>query len=328
MRISLTIPEEFKITNHGYGQISREIVASLQRLGHEVPFKDPDAQVELAIGQPYHWSWSNYKNSYKIGLVAWESTKVPDRWRPWMKTADEVWTPSPVIADVFEKQGIPVAQVYEHGIDKALWRPRLRHRSPGDPIRFLHIGSPAPRKGGQESYDAFKELFGNSSEATLTIKAHNLNTVRGKDSAHPDRELKNVKVITEDFSDWEMYTLVRYHDVLLYPGYGEGFGLIPLQAMFTGMPVICTEAWAPYKAAILRKLRLGSKLGPSPWPEMHPGEVWYPDLDDLRRAMRDAVGNYNELSRQACEHVPYLQIRYDWDRLTAKAFEHIERKFG
>jgi glycosyltransferase involved in cell wall biosynthesis len=326
MKISLSIPEQNTITTHGYGVASYGIVRSLQRLGHEVPFQDSTAPVELNFSQPYLWQWTS-KSSYKIGMVAWESTKIPANWKPGLKTCDELWTPSPLMAEWFKAQGYP-AKVYEHGVDSSVWTPRKRHRKAG-PVKFLHIGEPAPRKGGQMTYDAFKELFADDdARATLTIKGFGSSRIRGTNNAHPWKETRNVKVITEEYDEYQMVDLIHRHDVLVYPSYGEGFGLIPLQALATGMPVILSQGWAPYENVTLPELRVGTKLGPSPWPSMHPGNMFHPDAPQLEHAMAAAVNGIDEFAKQSFGRIPYIQKRWDWDRLTEKAFAPIVEKFG
>lgn len=326
MKISLSIPEQNTVLNHGYGQASFGIVTSLQRLGHEVPFQDSTAPVELNFSQPYLWRWSS-PDSYKIGMVAWESTKIPNEWKRGLTTCDELWTPSPIIAKWYEAEGYPVTTVYEHGVDAETWTLKKRTRREG-PIRFLHIGEPAPRKGGQMTYDAFKELFGNKPDvATLTIKAHTHHTIRGTHNAHPDRELNNVKVLTNDMPEFELVDLVRRHDVLVYPTYGEGFGLIPLQAMATGMPVIHSQGWAPYENLMLPELRVPTRLDKSPW-GFHTGEMLHPDRAALRDTMAYAVDHFEENAQKAFSLTPHVHRRYNWDRLTQRAFSHIVEKFS
>jgi glycosyltransferase involved in cell wall biosynthesis len=330
VKISLSIPEEFTVTNHGYGVISRDIVASLQRLGHEVPFRDPTAPVELNIGQPYLWQWSSPK-SYKIALTAWESTKIPDNWKPPLKHIDEWWTPSPLIAEWFADQGYP-AKVYQHGVNGELWkqkRRRLVRANGSSPVRILHCGEPSPRKGGRLAYHAFRDLFGNHpNKARLTIKAHGYSTIRGRQNAHPYKELNNVELIKDEYTEQEMVDLFLRHDVLVYSSYGEGFGLIPLQAMFTGMPVICTEAWAPYKKFILPELRVESVLGESPWQNMHPGEVFFPGMNSIKNAMQYVVNNFDSCSGRAYANSHLLRQEYDWDKLTEEAFAPVVKRFG
>jgi glycosyltransferase involved in cell wall biosynthesis len=329
MKISLSIPEEFTVTNHGYGVISQQIVASLQRLGHSVPYRSPEAQVELCIGQPYLWQWSS-PDSYKVGLVAWESTKIPDKWWPGLKTADEVWTPSPIVQGWFAEQGLET-KVYQHGVDMDFWTKKRRRRERvegSSAVRFLHIGEPAPRKGGRLVFHAFRDLFGNQpNKARLTIKVHGYSTIRGKQNVHPDRELNNVRMIKEEYDPQQMVDLVRRHDVLVYPSYGEGFGLIPLEAMATGMPVICTESWAPYKHLILPELRVSAMLGDSPWQNMHPGQVFFPGMNSIKDAMLFAANNLDTLGARAFGNTRLIAQQYSWDRLTEEAFAPIVAKY-
>lgn len=322
MKISLSIPEEFTITNHGYGVISQQIVASLQRLGYHVPFRDASAPVELNIGQPYLWQWSS-PDSYKIGLVAWESTDIPAKWRNDLATADEVWTPSPVVAEWFAEQGVQ-AKVYQHGVDTKMWkkkRRRIVRQNGSSGIKFLHMGEPAPRKGGALAYHAFRDLYGNSNKARFTIKAHGYSTIRGRQNMQPWRELNNVTYIKDELPEEELVQLFHQHDVLVYPSYGEGFGLIPLQAMATGMPVICTEAWAPYKHLIIPELRVRSIMAESPWQNMHPGRVFFPGMNSLKDAMQFCVNNFDIVSARAFGNASLVEKEYNWDKLTAEAFK-------
>lgn len=321
---------ENTVTNHGYGVAAQGMVNSLLSLGHSVPYKDASAPVEIAFCQPYLWEWSS-KDSYKIGYVPWESTRLPDSWLPHMHRADEIWTTSPWCKLVYEKAGFENVRIYEHGVDTGRegWtrkrrRPRNRPQTTQE-IRFLHIGEPAPRKGGQLVYDTFIDLFGDSPDVSLTIKTNGYNTIRGKNGNHPHLGRKNVKLITQEYSSFELVQLVKRHDVLVYPSWGEGFGLIPLQALVTGMPVICTEAWAPYSEFLLPELALGSRLTKSPWPDMHPGLMYEPDAQELADAMAlcAAPGEYDSLSLMAYANSFKVETAYDWDKVTAKAFEHI-----
>lgn len=324
MRISLSIPEEFMVTNHGYGVVSQQIVQALQSLGHSVPYRDPSCQVEICIGQPNNWVWSS-KRSYKIGYVAWESTRVPEKWKAPLTTCDELWATSPWVEQMFEKEGFPVTQVYQHGVDASTWRPK-RRVAEGRPIRFLHIGEPAPRKGGQLTYDVFKDLYGNSDKANLTLKAFTMNTIRGQNNAHPFKELNNVKLRRDELSEFEMVSMVRSHDVLVYPSWGEGFGLIPLQAMATGMPVISTVDWCPYADLIPADLRVGSVPVDSPWP-FHTGRMYKPLEYDLRLAMDEVVQDFEKFAESSYNLHKFVTKRYDWNRLTEDAFAHLVQKF-
>jgi glycosyltransferase involved in cell wall biosynthesis len=316
-------------TEVGYGQAGLNMILALQQLGHQVPFEDASAPVEIAFNQPQYTQWSN-PDAYHIQYTPWESTVLPYGWVDHFNRADEVWTPSPVIAGWYKDAGVEVPiKVYEHGVNP-MWT--FKRRRLDGPIQFLHHGEPAPRKGGQMALDAFREVFGASDEAFLTIKSHGETMVR-----HRDREgnirgtadsLGNVRVIRETYPDALLVNLYHNSHALVYPGYGEGFGLIPLQALATGMPTICTGAWAPYKRYLDPQLTLGSAMIDSPWQAMHPGKVFEPNYDDLLKAYRELADDYNTFAGRAFRRSFDIRTHYDWVRLTEEAFADVVAKFA
>jgi glycosyltransferase involved in cell wall biosynthesis len=293
-----------------------------------VPFNDPDCPVQIYFSQPEWYDF--HPNQYKIGYTPWESTGLPENWVEDMQQCDEVWTASPLIAKWFKEAGVSRdVHVYEHGVDK-VWTPKRRR--PSGPIRFLHMGEPAPRKGGELALQAFRAAFGDSTDVQLTIKAHAYNTLRVKDRMGsiiglPHEVYNNVKLVVSELTTEALVGFVQQHDVLVYPSYGEGFGLIPIQAMATGMPTICTEAWAPYANYLIPELRLSSMLGDSPWPVMHPGKVFFPNFDHLVDIYKYTFDNFTELSAKAYRMAYYVGQDYDWDTKTREAFKHIVEMF-
>jgi glycosyltransferase involved in cell wall biosynthesis len=323
-----TDPGNFN-TAVGYGHAGFQIVQSLQRLGHKVPWADPDAPVELFFVQPEYWEFSGGADQLKIGYWPWESTKLHESWYYHTDKADELWTTSYWCKDVFEKElGRPV-HVYEHGIEPK-WQSTV-DRSGSTKLKFLHVGEPAVRKDGQLALNAFLEEFGEQDDVHLTIKAHQANTVRllnrqGENIGVPGPR-QRVTVIIEEYTDEQMVELFHEHDVLVYPSWGEGFGLIPLQGLSTGMPTICTSAWAPY-AGFLGDLSLTSRLVDSPWEPWHTGQMYEPDKEHLKQLMRYTYDNWKSVESTFREQAPAVHVRYDWDRLTERAFRHIVQKLG
>lgn len=316
--------------SNGFGVAGFNVVTSLQRLGHTVPFAGADAPVEIAFCQPDYSEWSN-PNAYHIQYTPWESDQLPQGWKEaFNDNCDEVWTPSPLIAQWYKEAGVerPIF-VYEHGIDHA-WKPKRRRR--GEVLRFLHVGEPAPRKGGQMAMEAFRAVFGDRTDVHLTIKAWGRSDIRVKKNKHiiglPHTLYNNVSTVYDEVTPEELVAMFHEHDVLIYPSYGEGFGLIPLQAMASGMPTICTEAWAPYQRFLLPRLALKSEMVNSPWPHVHMGKMFKPDVEDLRGALAAADQNFDQLAGVAYRKSFDIHEQYDWDNLTEKAFEHIVTRFG
>ena len=313
----------------GYGYAGQHIVKSLNELGHNVKYADPKSDFQINFTQPD--GYKLHRDQYQIGYTPWESTKMRDGWVEKLNLCDEVWTTSDWCAEVFKNNGItkPIF-VYPHGIEK-IWSPKKREKSKDGTIRFLHVGEPANRKAGQEVVDTFAKLFGNNPRYSLTLKCHKENTTRiydynGSIVGLPHEVYKNISLVTDELAINELVSLFHCHDVLIYPSYGEGFGFIPLQALATGMPTICTSEWAHYRK-FLGPLGLKSKPIVSPWPFEHPGEVLKPDLAHLEELMYDVSINFKAYAGYYYSQAKQVHKEYDWLQLTKNVLKHLEEKF-
>ena len=329
MNISYSTPVVNIRGETGYGYAGRSIVNSLISLGHFVPFQDPKSPVQLNFSQPDLFKL--HRGQYQIGYTPWESTVVPKRWHEMMNHCDELWTTSDWCANIFEDNGFKNVKVFPHGIDP-MWTSKKRERK--ETLKFLHIGEPAPRKGGQVVVDAFSYLFGNKPGYSLTIKCFNQNTTRIYNNymdkniiGVPNELYSNIHINNKVLKDEELVRLYHDHDVLVYPTYGEGFGFIPLQALATGMPTISTYDWAHYKDYI-GPLKLKSEIVDSPWDYMHEGKVFEPEYQHLLELMRDVDLNFKAYSAYYYTQSTKIHEEYNWLQLTNNAFDHIFKKFS
>lgn len=320
MRYSLctrSVPDNIAGTN-GFGYATLGMLDSLKRLGYQIEANDATADVEIAFDQPHEVKWNN-KNNYHILYVPWESTELIPGWLEIMNEADEVWTPSPLIKGWFRAAGVEVPIfVYEHGVDH-VWSPVKR--IPGDKIKFLHVGAEATRKGGWDVVRNFRRAFPNRHDVSLTIKMIN-------SSWNKIPNLGRVSYINEKYNFSQIHNLFYRHDVYVYPSYGEGFGLTPLQALATGMPTITCPAWAPYAEFLDDRLLISSKLAKSSWQEIHPGYMLRPSTDDTIDRMRYAADNYDEVRDYACITASDVHERYDWDTITSDVFSALEKRLS
>lgn len=310
---------------NGYGYATVNMIDSLTRLGYEVNQNDATADVEIWFDQPHHWKFS--PNTYKVGFHPWESTALlpPSKrtnfldWKDVMNQCDEVWTPSPLIAQWYtERMGVtaPVF-VYEHGVDPA-WKKEPRQVF--DKMKFLHVGAEASRKGGIETMKAFRAAFPKNNDVELTMK------IMSKGWKIP--QLNRVNIINEKYSLPDLIGLFHSHHAYVYPSWGEGFGLTPLQAMATGMPTITVPEWAPYRDLLNPRLSLSAGLHKTQWPQIHPGLMLKPNFDDIVDAFRYTYEHYDEVHTAAQAAVPKILERYDWLELTRTAFESLSMRMG
>ena len=307
----------------GYGYATFNMLNSLQRLGYEVNPNDKNADVEIWFDQPHHWNFS--PNTYKIGYFPWESTQLlpPSKstdfldWKDILNKCDEVWTPSPLIADWLRLHmniNKPV-YVYEHGVDP-VWKKEPRKIF--DKMKFLHVGAEAARKGGIDTMKAFRAAFPTQKDVELNMKIMSKGWNVGW--------INRVNIINERLSLDSLVKMFHDNHVYVYPSYGEGFGLTPLQAMRTGMPTITVPAWAPYARFLNPRLSVHASMIKSPWPQLHPGNVLKPDFTELVESLRYSYNHYDEVHTAAQAAVEEIAAHYDWDRLTQEAFENLEKR--
>jgi starch synthase len=103
--------------------------------------------------------------------------------------------------------------------------------SPGRKLRVIFIGSLSQRKGVSYLLDAIRHL---GSAVELTLIGRRVGECRPLDSA-----LKVHRWIPS-LSHAELLQELQHHDVMAFPSLFEGFGLVVLEAMACGVPVIAT----------------------------------------------------------------------------------------
>jgi glycosyltransferase involved in cell wall biosynthesis len=149
-----------------------------------------------------------------------------------------------VVAGSFTKQtlidnGVPEQkiQVNPYGIDINKFSAKKDYKHNGT-IRFLFVGLIDARKGIPLLMDTIREM--DTSKASFTL----VGAVDEKATALINAyQLPNVKFAGK-VPHAQVNTVFTEHDVFVFPSYFEGFGLVILEAMASGLPVIVTDATA------------------------------------------------------------------------------------
>jgi glycosyltransferase involved in cell wall biosynthesis len=103
-------------------------------------------------------------------------------------------------------------------------------------------------KGGLEVVHAFERQRRTHANVSLTMITP-LHVISEKDLRH----LESVAGLTlrdAKLSEEEMIEAYRSHDIFLLPTYREGFGLVLIEALAYGMPVIITDQYATIEMAV------------------------------------------------------------------------------
>ena len=258
-------------------------------------------------------------NLYSIGYTFWETNKLPEDWVVECNEMDEIWTATQVMKDVFVNSGI-IKPVYEFklGVDPKIYFPKKR--TPHNQFTFLSVGSPSTRKNSQLSLNAFLKVFGGNYDYRLLYKSNGPPDARiwTGDMIGPVQH-PQIEVIDYDVSHEELGAIYDKADCLLYPTSGEGWGLIPFQAIAKGIPTICTNALACFEFAHM-SIPLDFTWGTKNMTGIYEnaGKWAEPNFDDLCDKMLYVANNYEEVSDKTYQSAEYINQNMTWEKVSQK----------
>ena len=324
-------------SGEGYGDASANIVKYLIKNGLDIHKEDdemPEDIRQLGIGLGYanipldssnivinHSTPEVYVKSTKhsVGFTYWETNRLKDSWVEEMNKMNEVWTTSRYMRDVFINSGVTVPVFdFKLGVNPDLYFPKMR--TPHSTFTFLSIGSPSTRKNSQIAVNAFIKLFGNDDRFRLIYKS----------SGEPDARIYNgdsivssiynhpaIQVIDTRISENDLAQLYDQADCLIYPTSGEGWGLLPFQAIAKGIPTICTNATSCTEFAEM-SVPLDYKMSKFNMSGIYEGagEWAEPNFDDLCDKMLYVVNNYENVAMKTNESAKYINKNMTWEKVS------------
>jgi glycosyltransferase involved in cell wall biosynthesis len=133
-------------------------------------------------------------------------------------------------------------------------------------------------------------------------------------------EYKNIEVINEVYTAQELNDLLKRGDCFVYPSRGEGFGIPPLEAMATGIPVI-----TPNQHAITEyfdpefMIDVKTELIPAQYDHLKGdlGNFVKCDVEDLAKALRFAYENKDKYRSKSGDISKYA-LNYSMKKATQK----------
>lgn len=310
--------------SQGYHNAAVNSIVALQDRGVGVFYNRKEIPFHVNFCPPHYYQ---LENEYNVGYTPWESTIVPDSWKYNMSRCSEIWATSEFVKDIYLKNNIhPNVHVIPHGISPEF---HIYERELTGKFNFLHVGGDSKRKNAQMVVDAFLELYEDNMDFQLILKYNKFcfADVYLDGKIVPAHHHPQIVGIPDNFSVDQLVRLYHKCHCLVYPTSGEGFGMIPFEAIATGMPTICTNLTGCADFAQM-SIPLPAEWGKS---EFHDhlyacdvGQWAVPDYDQLLDLMEHVVSEYDDFKKYTLKSARIIHDQMSWSNVADKMISRLE----
>lgn len=350
----------------GYAEANRNLIRGLINAGVEVKLHPlgidlPSAGLPQDLADFYHKltqtqeeaSWPVLQamiapgfrplpNRYNIGLTMIETDGLNRSWVASCNRMQEIWVPSDFNRQSFIASGVDPGKirVMPFGVDVQRFKPGLPplHIPGRKGFTFLSIFDWRPRKGFEFLLKAYSQEFTSKDDVCLVLKVSNTAKIESTRMVREfnrllDQRLGRPKVILlEDVIPYaDMPRLYSSGDCFVLPTRGEGWNLPAIEAMASGLPVICT-AWSAHleymnhhNSLLLNMERLEQFRPNGTWTDqIYSGFRWArPSVTHLRSLMRWAYHHRQEAHQVGRRAREDMQTKFTWDLAATRVKERL-----
>lgn len=310
--------------SQGYQNAAVHSIRALQDKGYGVFYNRKEIPFHINFCPPPYYQLQNEVN---IGYTPWESTIIPSSWKHNMSISSEIWATSEFVKEIYLKNQVhPIVHVIPHGISDEF---EIYERELNGRFNFIHVGGDSKRKNAQLVVDAFLELYDGDTDYQLILKYNKFcfADVYLDGQIVPAHNHPQIIGIPENFTIDQLVRLYHKCHCLVYPTSGEGFGMIPFEAIATGLPTICTDLTG---CADFAKMSIPL---PATWGEADFNSHLYgsdtgnwavPSYDDLIDLMTHVVNEYDEFKKYTVQSARIIHSEMTWARTADKMIERLQ----
>jgi glycosyltransferase involved in cell wall biosynthesis len=272
-----------------------------------------EASMGLVIHEQPKEEWMTLPFERKIAIVPFETTRIPQSWVPRINSCKALIVPCKQNVEMMRDSGITIPiEIVHWGIDPEKFYEIERPRR--DTFTFGTMGSLSLRKGTDILVKAFFEEFKYEKDVRLLCKTSSNNFLWAV--RDPRMQVDMTPVSHEEL----MNLFFKQIDCFVFPTRGEGFGLTPLEAAATGVPIIAT-GWSGIKEYMTPEI--GWEIDHTMEPATSFSEKVYkepcgfwalPDKENLKKLMRYAYEHKNETKEKGKKAAEYVRREWTWKK--------------
>ena len=307
-----------------------EFSKGLEKINNAIDIKNANT---LYSDYPQFWQKGVGK---MVGHWVHEGTKLPQGYAQLINNSgiSKLWVPSKATYNLFKWNDILIPmKIIPYGVNDLYYPEKTKN----DDFIFLSVnswtGNLNDRKGTDLLIKAFNEEFKLEEKVKLTLKigtffmniplqeyVKRINEICGR--FNPNIMINNDYITEKDLAE-----IYRKSDCFVSPTRGESFGLTMLNAMASGIPLICTH---DINSGHMDYTNYDSVLYVDA-PNVVQGDRQFftegcmladPDLESLKKQMRYAFENKTKLKRKAMKNSKKIREKYTWEN-TAKQVKEL-----
>ncbi|GGU63381.1 glycosyltransferase family 4 protein [Streptomyces lavendofoliae] len=189
--------------------------------------------LKLPLVASYHTHMDKYARHYHYAAL---QPAIRSLVRLVHRQADINLVTSRAAAAELKERGIPRLHLWERGVDLDLFRPQTRSRPDSDDLTYLYVGRVAAEKG-LDVLGALGERLRADGTGSVVIVGD------GPVRAQLERRFAGLPVhFTGTLHGERLATAYAEADVFVFPSATDTLGLVLLEAMASGLPVVAADA--------------------------------------------------------------------------------------
>lgn len=316
--------------NTGYGRYGYHLIRALVSLGVDVyPGLIGDAEAPPLLQQLRGLYWDRLTiqctSAHRYasvpgrvwGYTMFEDSSVPDGWAGKInQVCERLIVPCEHNAESFKRKGVKIPISVVHGGTDPEEFPVIAPVKRERPYTFIALAHEGTRKGIQIVWSAFYDAFP-TEDVRLIVKA--------REEWMPGMSFEDRRVSRWSGDVLRMSDVFLHADCVVYPAFGEGWGMWPREAAMSGLPVIATkwsglevgiEHWAyPIEKYNMQRSQMGT-------PD---GEWAVPEVAEVARLMRQCYENQDAARVFGQRAAAWLRCNQTWTHSARQLIELIEK---
>lgn len=270
-----------------------------------------DFAIYFLVDPKYNKKRENVNAKKHIFYTVWSHINFPLEWNDYFRVFDMIFTPSEANSHGLKINGMD-SIVIPHGVDETIFNIDNLNNDKNERCQFLMCNSICNFKGADVAINSFMQEFNNDDMVELIIQTTSQKRNEGNTAdRHGEYYREYIDILnkyplkqlhtyyrSQSMNHEDMAKLYKTSNCVLSIHRGDGFGLVPLEAVSCGIPTITTNAHGPqtylsafYPYFVKANIDWTSRLSgrhhfPDGGSENEVYMYYEPDIFDVRKKMR------------------------------------------